>query len=1031
MELFIQLLGGFGVQIDGHPLNLAHIARLQLLLAYLALHPSPTPRAQAAFQLWPGSSEKQALTNLRKLLHHLRQDLPKELQLLEMDARQLWLREARDVRVDLVEFKNTLELADRYKRENQAEAEQTALQQAAARYTGDLLPGSYEEWVIYERGNLKQEFIHAADRLVTLLEERRRYHEAVQIAERLLRADTLSEEAYRRLIHLHALNGDRAAALGVYHSCAETLSTQLGVEPDEATRQLYKRLFHKVGAPESPAPPITHPLVGRENEWKDLNAAWQQANAGGIRLHILHGEAGIGKTRLAEEFLLWAKRQGITTASAVCYESDLGNSFAPLVAWLRAQPLQTLTPNQRCEVGRIMPELLVEGDVAPAPIREGWQQIGFFDALSQALLDGEQSLILLLDDMHWCDRDTLDWLKYLIRTRPGANILIVATLREEESVDPAPVISLCNLLRQQDRLSESSLPRLDAQQTAALATSIGGRGISDGIIFHESEGVPLFIVEMARSNLDITWTERGSFKAFSPRLQATLVRRLERLNEPARLLAQAIAALGREFCLPLISAVAGMAETEAMLALDELWQRRIVRETGSGKYYLSHERLGEAALLNLSPVRRRWLHLQAARALEQSGEDHGLVAGHYAEAGETSRAAQAFSKAAQHAASLFALEEARNLVERALALEERPGYEMHELNGDILNLMGLLRQASEAYGRALVACRAADWQTQARLHRRILNCVTRVDYDSARNAYQQGSADLLKAPQREAAYWEEWLELHLSWMRANYFTVNTGEVERILQTMEKPLERWGTPLQKIQYRHNILLHDLLLHRFTATAEQVHIAQQNAAAARDLHSPFQLAEHLSSLGFIAFMAEDFEQSQRAYQESLAVAEAQHMFSIMERCYAYLSLLYRRRKQPSQASGMLERLAQTLEQTNLHVYLMLVTAQRAWLAHLSGDVETARLQADEALKGWGQEKMQYPLQWAARMTLLALEVQEQRWELAGEQAQALLQPTQQRLSPTMTSALQAALDCGGKETPERWQQAIATAKLEGYL
>lgn len=1031
MDLSIQLLGGFGIQIDQRPLNLAHPTRMQLLLAYLALHPYyPTPRSQAAFQLWPDSSEKQALTNLRKLLHRLRQDLPEGLQLLEMNARQLWLRETADVRVDLLAYGAALEAAARFRKQNQTNAEQDSLQQALALYLGDLLPGCYEDWLIAEREQARQNFINAADRLAALLEERRCYREAIQVSERRLRADPLSEEGYRHLIQLHALNGDRAAALGVYHNCADTLAAKLGVEPDEATRQLYKHLFHTVEPPKSPATPLTHPLVGREVEWKALMYAWKQARVG-IHMHVLRGEAGIGKTRLAEEFLLWAQRQGLATASAVCYESCPGNAFAPLAAWLRARPLHQLTSHQQREIGRILPELLTEGDAGPTPISEGWQQIVFFDSLSQALLGSGQSLILLLDDLQWCDRDTLDWLKYLIRTWSGAKSLIVATLREGESADPEQEVRLFDFLRQQDRLSESSLPRLDAEQSAALAASIAGSGIPETTIFRESEGLPLFIVEMARSGLDADPAERVSLKAFSPRLQATLARRLVRLSEPARLLAQAIAVLGRECGLALILSVAGMEETKAILALDELWQRRIVRETMTGKYYFSHERLSEAALLDLSPVRCRWLHLQAARALEQNEEDYGLAAWHYAEAGETKRAAQAFSKAAQHAANLFALAEARILIERALVLEDRPRYEMHELNGDIFNLMGLLHKASEAYFQALIACRAADWQAQARLHRRILNCVSRVDYDSARNAYQQGLAALLKATRRGAAYWGEWLELHLSWMRSNYFAANTGEFERILQIMEKPLERWGTLLQKIQYRHNVLLHALIVQRFNATAEQVHIARQNAAVARDLHSPFQLAEYLSSLGFIAFIAKDFEQSKQAFQESLAIAEKYRLYNILERCYAYLSMVYRRQKQPDQVRDILDRLAQILAHTNQHVYVMLVIAQRAWLAYLSGAMAEAHSQAGEALKGWNQEKVPYPLLWTARMILLAVAVQDQRWEQAGEEVRALLQPGQQRLSPVMMAALQKALDGGEQEAPGRWQQAVAAAKVEGYL
>ncbi|MBN2550786.1 MAG: hypothetical protein JXB15_16600, partial [Anaerolineales bacterium] len=687
--------------------------------------------------------------------------------------------------------------------------------------------------------------------------------------------------------------------------------------------------------------------------------------------------------------------------------------------------------HQRREAARILPELLTEGDAVLAPITEGWQQIGFYNTLIQALLGNDPSLILLLDDIQWCDRDTLEWLKYLIRNRPTAKILILATLLEGETPTLSPMINFFDHLRQLGRLTEGELPRLNAEQTAALAASIRGRDIPDSFFFRESEGVPLFIVEMARSGLEENRMGRIGLKEFSPRLQATLVGRLSRLGDTARSLAHAAAVLGREFNLPLISTVAGLGETDAMLALDELWQRRIVREKGSGKYYFSHDRLGEAALSDLSPVRLRWLHLQAARALEQFGGEDGVIAGHYVEAGESVLAAHAFSRAAQRAASLFALEEARALVERAISLDGRSGSERYELYGDILSHLGLLRQASEAYGRALVVCQAADWQAQARLHRRILNCVSRVNYHSARNAYQQGSADLLKAVQKDAGFWEEWLELHLNWMRANYWVSNAPEVERVIQLLDEPLKMWGTPLQKIQHRHGILLHHLLTHQFTATAEQVKIARQNVTAADELNSPVHLAEQLSSLGLVAFMAGEFGESIQAYNACLVVAEAYSLQNILERAYAYLSLAYRRKKMPEMANEALNRLTGVIKQTQMRTYRSLEIAQRAWLAWCEGDNRSAQRLAIQAIEGWSEEKILYPLQWAGRMVLLALAVREQDLPQAVVHAQTMLQSGQQQLSPAMDAALQTALDAGVQGTLENWQQVVAAILAEGYL
>ena len=149
-----------------------------------------------------------------------------------------------------------------------------------------------------------------------LLEEQRDYQAAIGNAQRLLRHDPLHEATYRRLIRLHALDGDRAGALRVYHTCATVLQRELDVEPSAATREAYEQLL---GA-ESRTPCATDakaassPLVGREKEWAQMLQAWRGVAAGGgPHVVMLCGEAGIGKTRLVEELLQWAARQGIAT----------------------------------------------------------------------------------------------------------------------------------------------------------------------------------------------------------------------------------------------------------------------------------------------------------------------------------------------------------------------------------------------------------------------------------------------------------------------------------------------------------------------------------------------------------------------------------------------------------------------------------------------------------------------------------------------------------------------------------------------
>ena len=153
----------------------------------------------------------------------------------------------------------------------------------------------------------------------------------------------------------------------------------------------------------------------------------------------------------------------------------------------------------------------------------------------------------------------------------------------------------------------------------------------------------------------------------------------------------------------------------------------------------------------------------------------------------------------------------------------------------------------------------------------------------------------------------------------------------MIDLLDDPLARLGTPLQRIQYRHSIVLYYMTTHRFTATPTQVEMAQQNIFAARELQSPFQQAELLSSLGFVALLAGNFSESQRAYTEAVAIAEEHNFLNILERCYAYLAISYRREKNPALVADMVEKLSSISAKTTLHAYLPMISAQQAWLAY----------------------------------------------------------------------------------------------------
>ena len=329
--LRVELFGDFGLTHGDQRVTTIATPRLQSLLAYLVLHRDvPQPRQHLAFLFWPDTNEAQARNNLRQLLHHLRRAWPAVERFLHIDASTVRWHHGAPFTLDIAEFERELQLAGVAEDRGDERALQVALERADRLYRGDALPSCYDEWIVPERERWRLRHLRVLERLAELLEAQGDNAAAIGYARRFVRADPLGEAGYRRLMRLLALSGDRAGALHVYHRCAATLQRELGVEPDPATRAAYERLMHPV--PEDPAaapivarkaPLAAMPtLIGRQREWLDLAAAWRRAAAGAPRFVLITGEAGVGKSRLAEDFLAWAGQHGGVTAKARSYAAE-------------------------------------------------------------------------------------------------------------------------------------------------------------------------------------------------------------------------------------------------------------------------------------------------------------------------------------------------------------------------------------------------------------------------------------------------------------------------------------------------------------------------------------------------------------------------------------------------------------------------------------------------------------------------------------------------------------------------------------
>ena len=1037
--LHVHVFGSFRLLYQGHTVQGFDQARLQELLTYLLVHRgSPIPRQQLAFLFWPDSSEAQARTNFRNLWYRLRRALPQADQLLTADELTVQWRDADVDWSDVAAFDAGLLRAESSVR---ADEQIAGLEEAVAAYGGELLPGCYSDWLLAERDRLAQAYSRAREQLATLYEERRNTPQAIGHAQALLRHDPLYEPAYTRLMRLHALNDNRAASLHTYHTCATVLRRELGVEPGPATRALYEQLLKVNTRPSAPMlAGASIPLVGRQAEWAQLLQGWRTA-AGRPRLTLISGEAGIGKSRLAEALAEWVSRQGIPALHARGFAAGGELAYAPLVAWLRSQPLPPLADPWLRALVHLLPEIRAERPdlPPPAPLTEGWQRLHLFEAVRQALLGGRAAVLLVLDDLQWCDRDTLDWLHYLLTAQPGQDVrgqvLVVVTLRSEEREMGSALARWRNGLAPSDQLSEIELGPLSREATLTLAGQVADRPFDRALgdlLYQSTEGHPLFVVEMVRAGLAAVEREPEQQAAsmlaaptdLPDKVRQVLDARLAQLSPQARGVIELAAVMGRAFTFDALLAASELGEEPLVTALDEGWRLRIIREQGMNAYDFSHDKLREVAYAGLSQTRQRWLHGQVAGALERvhaADLDHiaAVLANHWAIAGKPASAVVCYERAAAHARGIYAHGEARAALERAIGLlvalpadTLRPALtvRLHEALGDLNELLVLHSAARAAYTVAQAAATESDRITQARLQRKIGKSLEneRVAYDRPAACYAAAEA-LLGEPDAAAgaAWWEEWCQVQVERLQLLYWWNRPAEMARQIQRVQPAIERHGTSLQRAALFANLSRHLNRSQRYAPTAAALAYARAALAALPPSASPETIGPYQFGLSFNLLWHGDPAEAQAVLSAALALAEQTGDITLQARVLTYLAVAARRQGHDAEVETFAGRGLTVAEAAGMLDYIGACRGNLAWLAWRRGELAEARRLGLAALEAWPRPLAPYPFHWQALWPLIGVALAQGQIADAVAHARSLLDPTQQALPAAIEQPLAAAL------------------------
>jgi DNA-binding SARP family transcriptional activator len=764
-RLDIRLFGHLEVRLDGGRFSLATPRKSLQVLAYLWLHrEAPVSREYLAFLLYPDDEEAAARAKLRATLSDLPKILPQPAdRYVSIGTDKIaWNPEA-DVWLDVDAFV-------------EASSDRGRLGEAINLYRGDLLPEVYDEWLDAIRERLRNAYLRCLTERVSEARSNANLALAIETARKVLAVDPWREDMVRRIIAMRYESGDRAGALSEYAAFAKRLRAEMDAEPMAETAAVAERvsrdqaLVDEEGEAERPAiagGTAVLPFVGRRDEMERLLETWSRVARGRGACAFIGGEPGIGKSRIAAEFAHAVEDRGGrvlvgTTSSpeAVPYESVVNalRSALPLVASLK--PSMVLAG-----VAALLPELDARIALPALPRLDAASElIRLFESLFRCIaqLAAKRPLLLLLEDLHWAQPASLELLQFLLRRIPGAPVMIVVTYREEESQR----LHALHRLRREARAAAGAqsiwLSRLSVTDVEELRATMPDVVGHPEALLVASQGNPLFLTQLV---VEVREGERAEAPAS---LQAAVERRVERLSEHARATAEIAACIGDRFSRDAVREVSAWEEAALSDSLDELLDRRIIREAGGRgllEYAFTHHLLHDAIVQAVPPrhaaIRRR----RVARVLERLYPERvpelsAALAGHYESAGDVRNATRCYLEAVRRSISIGALAEARTLCGRALALaaDPRARAEMLLESVKIETRSGDL----ESRNAALLELENADFElNDPALHRSTL--LHRIEFAATtgdRAAHEQAVRALRACVPDDDAQWNA--ELHLA-----------------------------------------------------------------------------------------------------------------------------------------------------------------------------------------------------------------------------------------------------------------------------
>ena len=428
------------------------------------------------------------------------------------------------------------------------------------------------------------------------------------------------------------------------------------------------------------------PFVGRAGELSQLLGAL----GGDVRLVLVVGDAGAGKTRFVAEAMDRAAAAGMVMVRGECLPlagtlpllpvADVLDELARLGGGGRlAVALDAAPAYVRDEVGRLLPGLAPDGGTGRDGRAGEWSRERLFAGVAEVLAavaaESPSGMGLVVEDVHWADSETLDFLTFLVRAGRRGPVRVVATCRGDEAPLAAHVAGWLARVRGDAGTEEIRLGPLSRTEVAGQAAALAGGLVSPQVIeelYTRAEGNPFFTEQLVAAALDGRGRDGLRVPAGLPaRLAELLAARAGRCAGDARAVLAGLAIAGRSLAEDLLAAVTGLEAEAVRRGLRELAAARLLAEdTTGGGHRPRHALLGEAVAAAMLPGERTVLHEQAARALAAAGDPAlaAEVAGHWQAAGRPAEELPARVAAAQDAERVFGYAQAAEHWQRASEL---------------------------------------------------------------------------------------------------------------------------------------------------------------------------------------------------------------------------------------------------------------------------------------------------------------------------------------------------------------------------